>query len=51
MIARTSRFYKIVYEQDVEAFNGKNYFSDLRVNCEFKLPSDVEVQTVIDDQE
>ncbi|EGG09044.1 uncharacterized protein MELLADRAFT_61253 [Melampsora larici-populina 98AG31] len=46
----TVMFYKIVYNQDLEVFNGRNFFSDLRENCEFKLPSDEVVQTAIDEE-
>ncbi|EGF99286.1 uncharacterized protein MELLADRAFT_68711 [Melampsora larici-populina 98AG31] len=46
----TAAFLKYVYDQDVEAFNFKNYFEELKVNCDFKLPSDDEVDAIIADE-
>lgn len=40
----TTAFYKIVYDQDKEAFNFKNLFEDLKESCDFALPTDEVVE-------
>jgi hypothetical protein len=40
----------MVYDQDSEVFNFKNFFQDLKDACDFKLPTDAEVEAAIADQ-
>ncbi|EGF97603.1 uncharacterized protein MELLADRAFT_84834 [Melampsora larici-populina 98AG31] len=47
----TAAFLKVVYNQDAEAFNFMNFFQDLTVQCNFKLPSDEEVEAAIEPME
>ncbi|KAH9807662.1 hypothetical protein DFH28DRAFT_1089118 [Melampsora americana] len=43
-------FYKIVYDQDKEAFNFKNLFEDLKESCDFALPTDEVVEESMEDE-
>ncbi|EGG05858.1 uncharacterized protein MELLADRAFT_63864 [Melampsora larici-populina 98AG31] len=43
----TIAFYKVVYNQDREAFNFKNLFDELKETCDFALPTDEVVEDAI----
>ncbi|EGG05855.1 uncharacterized protein MELLADRAFT_63867 [Melampsora larici-populina 98AG31] len=43
----TIAFYKLVYDKDLELFNGKATFAEVKARFNFQLPSDAEVEAAI----